>query len=68
MARANDTKTVATFLWLLKDANGTLKLNKCVLYTDPVEYLGHVIKPGRHKVPTRTKNAIVSMQEPWKVT
>ena len=34
-------------LTALKKAGVTLKKNKCTFFSDTVEYLGHVIKPGR---------------------
>lgn len=34
----------------LAEAGVTLTMNKCTLFTDKVDYLGHVIRPGKIEV------------------
>lgn len=41
-------------LKLLKEADVTLKLNKCALYTNRNDYYGYVIKPGLIEVANHT--------------
>ncbi len=42
-------------LQVLKGAGLSLKLRKCHFFSDKVDYLGHVIRPGRLAVATRTR-------------
>ena len=35
---------------ILGDAGITLKIIKCLFFSDPIEYLGHIIKPGKLEV------------------
>lgn len=43
----------------LKDAGVALKLKKCAFFTDAVEHLGNVIKPGKIEISNHTKIFIV---------
>ena len=49
---------VATVLSLLKSAGVTLKLAKCHFFSQEVDYLGHVIFPGKLAVSTKTCEAV----------
>ena len=46
------------FLQLMHDAGLTQKLNKCELFRSSVDYLGHVISPGKLQVTQRAIEAI----------
>lgn len=39
-----------TIIQLLKTAGVSMNLNKCVLFSDKVDYLGHVIGPGNQEL------------------
>ena len=45
-------------LTLLREAGVTIKLSKCFFFEDKVDYLGHVISPGRLSVAAKNKDAI----------
>ncbi len=47
-------------LGLLRAAGVSLKLKKCDFFTLSVNYLGHVIRPGRISRPRRTRRLCVS--------
>lgn len=59
---------VSTGLQLFKSAGVSLKLKKCSLFTNKVDYLGHVIRPGKLQVAERTTEAIQGLKEPSTVT
>lgn len=46
----------------------TLKFNKCYFFTDTVDYLGHVIRPGKLEVASHTIDAIDGLNKPTTVT
>jgi len=49
---------VRTVLGLLKDAGVTLRLDKCHFFSEAVDYLGHVVRPGRLAVSSKTCDAV----------
>ena len=49
---------------LLADAGVSLKASKCHLFTQEVEYLGHVVRPGRLSVNEKNLRAIRKAQYP----
>lgn len=51
-------------LTVLSDAGVSLKLKKCDFFTNRVDYLGHVIHPGKLEVASRNTDAIKGFQEP----
>ena len=57
-------KHVQDVLTILQRAGISLKLKKCNFSTKAVEYLGHVIKPGRLEVATKNTAAIEGFREP----
>lgn len=59
---------VYSVLQLLKDAGVTLQLKKCQFFTDNVDYLGHVIRPGKLQVADKTTEAIEGLKPPTTVT
>ena len=57
-------KHVQDVLHFLLRAAISLKLKKCNFFTKVVDYLGHVIKPGRLEVATMNTAAIEGFREP----
>ena len=57
-------KHVQDVLTILQRAGISLKLKKCNFFTKAVDYLGHVIKPGRLEVATKNTAAIEGFREP----
>ncbi|CAN8069114.1 unnamed protein product [Agarophyton chilense] len=55
---------VKKVLTILQDAGVTQKLRKCAFFQASVDYLGHVVLPGKLKVATRTTNAIRQAKPP----
>ena len=55
---------VQTVLQLLRDAGVSLKLAKCSFFDQSVDYLGHVIKPGKLEVASKTVDAIRQARPP----
>lgn len=53
---------------LLKDANVALKLKECVFFANWMDYLGHVMKPGKLKRVYCIADAIEKIQVPTKAT
>ena len=53
-----------TILDLLQEAGVSLKLPKCHFFQASVDYLGHVIRPGKLEVSTRTCDAIKRAKPP----
>ncbi len=51
-------------LQVLKGAGLSLKLRKCTFFSNKVDYLGHVIRPGRLEVATKNTAAIAGLQPP----
>lgn len=47
-----------TVLTLTREFGVTLNLEKCKLFTDEVEYLGHFITPGRLQVLNKSTEAL----------
>ncbi len=55
-------KHVDEVLTCLREAGITLKISKCTFFSDKIEYLGHIIKPGRLEIDqanTRSLRALV---------
>lgn len=46
----NHIDHIDKILQSLEEATVTLKIKKCKFFTDTVEYLGHIIKPGKLEV------------------
>lgn len=59
---------VETVLRFLKESVVTHNLERCAFFKDAVYYLAYVIRPAKLEVATRTKDAIVGLREPRKVT
>ena len=57
-------KHVQEVLHILRSAGISLKLKKCHFFTKTVDYLGHVIKPGRLEVATKNTAALEGFHEP----
>ena len=55
---------VGTILHILRDAGVSLKLPKYHFFQSLVDYLGHVIRPGKLEVSSRTCNAIPQSKVP----
>lgn len=55
---------VATVLRMVSSAGLTLKLKKCFIFTDAIDFIGHTICPGTVKVATKKTNAIQSFRLP----
>ena len=51
-------------LQALRSAGVTLKLRKCKFFSNSVDYLGHVITPGKLHVATTNTNAVKGFKEP----
>ena len=47
-----------TVLKTMQEAGLTLKLHKCQFFRDTVDYLGHVVRPGKLEVAQRGKEAV----------
>ena len=61
-------KDVDLVLTLLRQAGVTLKLKKCFWFQDRVDYLGHVITPGRLSVAKENTGAFRTMLFPRSLT
>ncbi|CAN8067637.1 unnamed protein product [Agarophyton chilense] len=59
---------VRTILSSLRSAGITLRLDKCQFFSGTVDYLGHVIRPGKLQVSTRTRDAIRAAKSPTNQT
>ena len=55
---------VREVLTVLKEAGFSLKLKKCIFFAKFVDYLGHVIRPGRLEVATQNTEALKCFKEP----
>lgn len=55
---------VKEVLSALHDAGASLKLKKCAFFTKSVQYLGHVIRPGRIEMANTNADAIEGFKEP----
>jgi len=51
-------KDVDTVLHRLRDAGVTLNLKKCTGFSDEVEYIGHIVRPGRLHVHNKNVDAL----------
>ena len=61
-------RDVDRVLTLLRQAGVTLKLKKCFWFQDRVDYLGHVITPGKLSVATQNTQAFGTMVFPQTLT
>ena len=52
------------FLSVLKEAGFSLKLKKCKFFAKSMDYLGHLIRPGRLEVATKNTEAVKCFKEP----
>ena len=59
---------VKKVLMLLQDAGVTIKLRKCFFFTDNIDYLGHVIRPGTLEIAPKATEAIKNLKPPKNVT
>ena len=57
-----------TVLSLLRNAGVSLKLSKCAFFQTKVDYLGHVITPGKLRVATKASEAFRSFEYPKTLT
>lgn len=57
---------VKDILKALEYAAVTLKLNKCKLFIESVEYMGHIIRPGRLHIDFTHTRAILQAAQPSK--
>jgi Reverse transcriptase (RNA-dependent DNA polymerase) len=55
---------VAEVLTLLGNAGLSLKLKKCHFFSETVDYLGHVIRPGRLEVAEKNTTALKKARQP----
>ena len=55
-------------LTLLRAAGVSLKISKCAFFDEEVEYLGHVVKPGRLEMQSRNTDAIRRARPPTNIT
>ena len=55
-------------LTLLRNAGITLKLSKCTFFHSEVDYLGHVIRPGKLCVAAKARDAFRSFEYPKNIT
>ena len=51
-------KDVDTVLHRLREAGVTLRLEKCTWFSDEVEYLGHIVRPGQLHVQNKSVDAL----------
>jgi len=49
---------VDTVLHRLREAGVTLTLEKCIWFSDEVEYLGHIVRPGQLHVHNKNVDAL----------
>lgn len=61
-------KHIRTVLTLLRAAGMSLKMKKCFFLQRRVEYLGHVVSPGKLAVASKTVDTIQKMKPPRTVT
>ena len=55
---------VREILTILKDAGFSLKLRKCSFFAQSVDYLGHVIRPGKIAAASKNTEAVEGFKEP----
>jgi len=61
-------KDVDTVLHRLREAGVTLNLEKCTWFSDEVEYLGHIVRPGQLHVRNKKVDALKHAKLPTKQT
>lgn len=59
---------IRNLVTLLRSARVTLKEKKCWLFTNTVEYLGHVIRPSYLEIAESTKKPSVDYKTPTNFT
>jgi len=57
-------KDVDTVLHRLPEAGVTLNLEKCTWFSDEVEYLGHIVRPGQLLVHNKNVDSLKARQVP----
>ena len=57
-------RDVAQILEVLQQAGVSLKLKKCSFFTDNIQYLGHVVRPGQLAVAEKTITAVKQFRIP----
>ena len=57
-------KHLGKILAILKEAGLSLKLKKCNFFTKIIDYLGHVIRPGKLEVAEKNTAALQGFKEP----
>jgi len=57
-------KDVTTVLHHLREAGVILNLEKCTWFSDEVEYLGHIVRPGQLHVQNKNVDALKHAQFP----
>lgn len=62
------TRHTREYLTLLSKTGVILKLKKCQFITEPIDYLGQLIRPRRLKHASHTTDAILGTQEPTSIT
>ena len=63
-SREEHIQHVEEVLRVLRDAGLSLKLEKCQFFTDTVDYLGHVIRPGVLEVAEKNTATIKGFENP----
>lgn len=61
-------KHVREILILFQDTGVTLRLKKCTFYTEKINYLGHVVKPGKLEIASHIADAIHDLKTPQTLT
>jgi len=61
-------KDVETVLHRLREAGVTLNLAKCIWFSDEVEYLGHIVRPGQLHVHKKNVDALKHAKFPTTTT
>ena len=55
---------VAEFITALQEAGFSLKLKKCDFFKNKVDYLGHVVRPGKLAVAQKSTKAVEEFRLP----
>ena len=59
-----DLQHIKLVLAKLADAGFSLKLKKCYFLQSKVDYLGHIVSPGKLAVASKTCDAVQQMKNP----
>lgn len=60
----DDIAQARRVLTLLYEAGVTLKVKKYKYFTETIDYLGHIIRPGHPKLALRTTDAVTRLKQP----